>query len=191
VVDVDGRKTVPLFMAATSIVCMWFLSYLFTMWSISLPWWVEGPSIVGLYGLFYSFFNERVWRLSLIQRMLKIPDLRGMWRGYIQSSYDNFESKIDAKMEIRQNWTRMLVTMQTQMSKGYSLGAMIITHGSDEMVLSFEYFNEPKPTATSAMHMHGGTTRLTIAPDFRSLDGDYYTGRDRRNYGILHFERVK
>jgi hypothetical protein len=190
VADMDGRKIVPLFIAATSIFCVWSLDYLFTTWNILLPWWMEGPSIVGLYGLSYSIFNERLWRLSFIRRILRIPDLRGMWRGYLQSSYDDFRSRIDATMEIRQNWTRMLITMQTQTSKGYSLGAMIITHGSDEMVLSFEYFNEPRTTAEDAMHMHRGTTRLAIAHDFQSLDGDYYTGRDRRNYGILHFERV-
>jgi hypothetical protein len=187
--ETGGRKSVPLFLAAASIGFTWLVYYLLSLWRIVLPWWIEGPSILGFYGIFYSIFDEKLWKVSFIRRTLKIPNLNGSWAGYVKSSYDDFQSVITAELNIAQTWTRMSITMRTQTSKGSSLNSMMVNK-SDEMTLNFEFLNEPDVNAPASMHMHRGTARLSISSDAKSLDGDYYTGRDRNNFGIIHFERI-
>jgi hypothetical protein len=56
-------------------------------------------------------------------------------------------------------------------------------------MLSYEHYNEPKPHAAETMHPHRGMTRLElIAPAV--LDGEYYTSRDRKNYGTLRVDKI-
>lgn len=188
--ETGGRKSVPLILAAASIGFAWFVNYLLSMWSVVLPWWIEGPSVLGFYGLFYSIFEEKLWKISFIRRALKIPNLNGSWVGHVKSSYDNFQSALAAEMDVHQSWTRMSIVMRTQTSKGCSLNSMIVNN-LNEMTLSFEFLNEPKVAAPASMHMHRGTARLSIDAKVESLDGEYYTGKDRNNFGILHFERAK
>ena len=57
-------------------------------------------------------------------------------------------------------------------------------------MLSYEYRNEPKPHAAATMHPHRGMTRLGLVSPGR-LEGEYYTGRDRQNYGTLSLEKVE
>jgi hypothetical protein len=38
------------------------------------------------------------------------------------------------------------------------------------------------------MHAHPGMTRLEMV-DATHLEGEYYTGRDRQNYGTLHLTK--
>jgi hypothetical protein len=40
-------------------------------------------------------------------------------------------------------------------------------------------------TSTTLIHIHPGMARLELVEATR-LEGEYYTGRDRQNYGTLH-----
>ncbi len=79
--------------------------------------------------------------------------------------------------------------LETEYSKSQSLIVGIITAGSSAMVMSYEYLNEPKPAAKETMHAHRGTARLVLEGE--SLEGEYYTGRDRQNYGSLSLRRLR
>lgn len=188
--ETGGRKSVPLFLAAASIGFTWFLNTLFSLWNFVLPWWIEGPSVLGFYGLFYTVFDKKLWKVSLIRRTLKLPNLNGSWKGYVSSSYDNFQSRLAAEMEICQTWTSMSISMKTAHSNGRSLTSMLVNADTDETTLNYEYLNEPKISAPISMQMHRGTALLSIDKDVKTLEGEYYTGRGRINYGLLHFERV-
>lgn len=48
-----------------------------------------------------------------------------------------------------------------------------------------EYINESDAHATEAMHMHRGTARLRLTDSGTVLEGEYYTGRDRKSHGTL------
>jgi len=43
----------------------------------------------------------------------------------------------------------------------------------------------------STMAIHEGSTKLTYNAETDSLTGDYYSGRDRNNYGTIEVKRVK
>jgi len=38
---------------------------------------------------------------------------------------------------------------------------------------------------------HRGTASLVLSVDGHTLSGDYYSGRERQNYGSLHLEKLK
>jgi len=84
---------------------------------------------------------------------------------------------------------KISICLETQHSKSRSLSASILVEDSNEIVLNYEYLNEPKPKARPSMNIHRGTTRLILSSDFRELDGDYYSGRGRQNYGSLKFKK--
>jgi hypothetical protein len=40
------------------------------------------------------------------------------------------------------------------------------------------------------MHAHRGTAVLKLSDDGKELSGEYYSGRDRQNYGTLLIAKV-
>ena len=68
--------------------------------------------------------------------------------------------------------------------------AMVLTDDPSGTVLSYEYLNEPVAAAGATMHAHRGTARLVLQGE-SDLDGEYYTGRDRQQYGALRIHRIR
>jgi hypothetical protein len=185
--DLDKRRYVPLSVAIASIVAAWSSSALLVALKLNLPWWVDAPSVLGFYGLFFVAFDKRLWRLSPMRRLLGMPDLNGTYRGYVRSSFDRHRSRYAAILRIRQTWTEINIVMTTRTSSGQSVNASIITETG---TLTYEYLNEPKAGTIGTMHIHRGTGTLNLVSDGR-LEGEYYSGRDRQTYGLMHFVRVE
>jgi hypothetical protein len=59
-----------------------------------------------------------------------------------------------------------------------------------EIMLSYEYINEPRVSATASMHMHRGTGRFVLSGGGNVLEGEYYSGRDRQTFGTVRLEKV-
>lgn len=191
VTDANESKFLPLYIAGISIFAAWSLNRILGTIQFIVPWWIDAPSVIGFYGLFYTIFNRYLWRWRILHaiRVVKIPDLNGTWDGYLASSFDKHTKRYDATLRISQNWTRISIILETNYSKSSSLIAAIITEGPNNTVLRYEYRNEPKSNAKDTMHTHQGTARLTIQSNEKVLEGEYYTGRDRQEYGMLRFER--
>jgi hypothetical protein len=156
---------------------------------IEILWWIGGPSVLGLYGLFYLFFNEHLWKISLFKRigLVKVPNLNGTWKGKVISSFDDHKNKTSATIEIKQKWNQIEIFQDTKTSRSKSVIGSIITYELTGAILSYEYINEPKANAKDSMHVHRGTARLIYIKDKKQLEGEYYTGRDRQNFGVLKF----
>jgi hypothetical protein len=190
--DSNERKLVPLLLVIVSVLSAWFLNRVLGVLQFNLPWWIDAPSVVGFYGVFYNIFDKYLWRVPILQRigLVKVPDLNGTWKGDIVSSFDAQATKHDVTVEIRQSWARISINVGTQNSKSHSLTAAILTENQNTIMISYEYLNEPRPNAKTTMHTHRGTTRLTLASDSQTLEGDYYSGRDRQNFGVLSIRRL-
>lgn len=190
--DSNERKLVPLLLMIVSVLSVWFLNRALEILQFTLPWWIDAPSVVGFYGLFYTLFDKYLWRVSTLRRigLVRVPDLNGTWKGYIASSFDEHATKHDATIELCQSWARISINLRTQKSKSNSLTATILTENPRATVLSYEYLNEPSSNAKTTMHTHQGTARLTLLPGGRALEGEYYSGRDRQNFGTLNFKRL-
>jgi len=188
--DSTERKFVHLYITGASVLAAWVLNRVLGAMQFALPWWIDAPSVIGFYGLLYAIFDKYLWRWRIFRTIgvVKVPDLNGTWNGYVASSFDKHATKYDAILRIVQNCTRISVILETDYSKSSSLIAAIVTEDPGT-VLSYEYLNEPIPNAKHTMHTHRGTARLTMQSNGKALEGEYYTGRDRQNFGILRFER--
>lgn len=191
--DSNERRLIPFFLAALGILAAWGLGWIIQKTQLSIPWWVDAPAVIGFYGFFYKIFDIWLWRSYALRKtgLIKTPNLNGIWRGSLSSSYDQYQTKHDATMTIHQTWSQMSISLQSATSESHSLSGMILVESPVAKVLSYEFRNEPKPYAKDTMHVHRGTGRLTLSKEneIEILDGEYFTGRDRQTYGILHFEK--
>ena len=191
--DSGERRLIPGVLVVLSVIVAYGFGAIVTALSIEIPWWLDAPSVLGFYGLFYFAFNEYVWRWPLLRRvrLINLPDLNGTWTGILTSSFDKHTEQHSVTVEVSQTWRQMAVRLETRGSVSCSESAALRTQQTCRHTLSYEYFNEPKAPSASTMHAHRGTARLTMdeAGNRNVLEGEYYTGRDRQMYGTLRLER--
>jgi len=168
------------------------LHVLLEQWTIVLPWWLDLTSVVSIYGALHFLLDRYGWRWPMFRRLglVRVPDLKGRWKGVVDSSYLDPETSERARVEvtltIQQSWTRILIVLETARSRSISKAAMLVT-GEGDPALSYEYGNAPGFKATPTMHAHDGNARLLLRE--RTLEGSYYTGRDRETHGALRVKR--
>ncbi len=188
--DSSVRKSVPLYLATLSIGAAYLLHV--TLGNV-IPWWIDVPSVIGFYGLFYLTFERLLWKMRLLRQLglIRVPNLNGEWSGYLCSSFDGRDGQHAATLNIRQNWTQLDISMRAEHSRSSSVIATITTSDPVSRTLSYEYINEPRSDAIDTMHSHRGTAMadLSTVNGKWILDGEYYTGRDRLNFGTFHFEK--
>lgn len=156
------------------------------------PLWIDVTSVPVLFGMFYGLFKRMAWEWSLLRRLVGVstPVLSGKWKGTVQSNYDgNVGQAHEVDVTIGQDWTHISVRLVAQNSTSHSVSAsMDVTE--DDCVLIYDYLNEPNMDAVETMHMHRGTARLVLTAADR-LEGDYYTGRDRENTGVITLRKTQ
>jgi hypothetical protein len=189
--DSKEREQVLLALAALAIVMAFGLSLSLQAAQLTVPWWLDAPSTMGFYGILFKCFDKSLWRSGSIRwtRLLKVPVLAGEWHGHILSSFDNHKKPHEVTVRIKQTWTRIMVLLSSATSDSHTLTASIEVDAPEGAVLTYQYENQPKPGAVRTMEMHIGTARLVLN-DGRVLEGHYYSGRGRGEYGSIHLERT-
>lgn len=190
-IESEERRSVFLILAGLSIVLSWAIYKTLVHYDVFLPWWIESPSILSIYGLLVFVYDKWAWRLSRKIGLSKIPDLRGEWTGHLRSSFDEHETAVIAKLTIFQTWTRMKVLLDSELSWSQSELASIALKTPEGKYLYYQFLNEPKANAPETMSMHRGTVKLLFDEKKKTLFGEYYSGRDRQNYGSLFFRRTE
>ncbi|MFH2069117.1 MAG: hypothetical protein ABII89_06635 [Candidatus Omnitrophota bacterium] len=188
-VDTDERKSILLVLAIISIVFSWCFYKLLSNYKISLPWWIENPSVLFFYGLFFIIFDKWLWKYFRKIKLVKIPNLNGEWKGNLKSSFDNHSSEVKSTLRIFQTWTKIKILLNTGQSSSHSEAVSIVIDAPEGKYLSYQYINEPKSNAVKTMSIHRGTVRLVFDEKKDVLQGEYYSGRDRQNFGSLYFVR--
>jgi len=184
--DSDERRVVPLFLALFAISLAWLSSKFLSVIHLSIPWWVDAPSLMAFYGTLYTLFDRYLWRNRFVckLRLVRIPNLAGCWRGYLISSFDGHAKRHSLVINIFQTWTQLAVFLATATSISRSCAAVIQVGDPEGVALIYQYQNQPLADATRTMHMHFGTAMLRVSND-GCLVGDYYSGRDRRTFGRI------
>ncbi len=188
-IDTNERKNILLVLAVVSIVFSWGFYKILSYYQLSLPWWVESPSVLFFYGLLFVIFDRLLWKCFRKVNFVKTPNLIGEWGGNLKSSFDNHSSEVKATLKIFQDWTRIKILMTTDQSSSHSESASIVIDAPEGKYLSYQYINEPKSTAVETMNIHRGTVRLVFDEKKNTLEGQYYSGRGRQNFGSLYFAR--
>lgn len=184
------RKQVPLYLAILAVVTSIAMMALFAKIAWTPPAYVDISSVMFVYGFYYGFFKQVGWKWAWLRRLgvISTPILEGTWDGTVQSDYDG-ENRPAHHVEviIGQDWTDILIRLRGPKSHSHSVsGSMVVTE--DECVVIYDYLNEPRPDAEETMHMHRGTARLVLTGK-DELEGDYYTGRGRKNAGGIKLHR--
>lgn len=189
--DSDEREKILFGLALAAIGSALVLSRLILAAHLTIPWWLDAPSTMGIYGILFQWFDKRLWRSLLIRRigLLKVPVLAGEWRGYVVSSFDQHKKPHQISVRISQTWTRIMILLSSGTSDSHTLTASVEVNAPEGTVLTYQYENQPKPQAVKTMEIHIGTARLVFADD-RVLEGYYYSGRGRLEHGSIHLERV-
>jgi len=195
--DSTERRLIPFFVAATAIGSAFLASHFFHRYQINLPWWASPPiDTMAFYGFYYWLLDRHIWKLSFVHwlRITRIPNLSGVWHGQVHPTETKGVSAglgtvIDITISIHQTWTELSILGRTKLSKSHSLSGSLIV--KEECSISYEYVNEPLAPAADTMHSHRGTARLSINEASGTLEGDYYSGRDRQNIGTIRLKRAR
>lgn len=190
-IDTNERKNILLVLAVISIVFSWGFYKILSYYQLSLPWWIESPSILFFYGLSFVIFDKWLWQYLEKADLIKTPNLTGEWNGNLKSSFDNHSSEVKATLKIFQTWTKIKILLTTDQSSSHSESASIVIDAPDGKYLSYQYINDPKSSAVETMNIHKGTVRLVFDEKKNTLEGEYYSGRGRQNFGSLSFARNK
>jgi hypothetical protein len=188
-IDTEERKKILLFLAIISIVFSWSFYKILGYYQLSLPWWIETPSVLFFYGLLFVIFDKWLWQYLKKVNFVKTPNLIGEWSGTLKSSFDNHLSEVKATLKIFQTWTRIKILLTTDQSSSHSESASIVIDAQEGKYLSYQYINDPKSNAVETMSIHRGTVRLVFDEKKNTLEGEYYSGRGRQNFGSLYFVR--
>jgi hypothetical protein len=189
--DSNERRTITFGLAVLAVATAWLFGRLLGLIHFVVPWWFDAPSTMGFFGFFYTIFDRIVWRQRWVRRigLVKVPVLEGKWKGEVRSSFDEHAQAHEVSVIITQSWTRISLVLKSANSVSQTLVASLLVDTPEGAVLSYQYRNEPKPGALGTMQIHYGTARLVLR-DAAALDGDYYSGRGRRNFGSLTLYRV-
>lgn len=203
--DTDEHRSLLILLVPTSFwMSAGFLKLLDAI-GVSLPdnfdWIFDATSAVGWFGGLYLWLENRGWRWRLLHwtGLISTPNISGRWYGELRSSYENPERGIVAfatgypvELEIRQTWSRLVVHLTSKTSTSKSDTGSLYLDSGVRPVLVYTYLNRPNPDQVQSMEMHSGTTLLELceANGVVTLEGNYYNGRGRGNYGTMHLKRV-
>ena len=191
-VDTDERQRVFIFLALVSVGLAWLSNWVLTTFHVTIPWYLEAPSVLSIYGILVWGFNQFVWRWRIFRfvQLVKTPDLSGAWEGYIESSFYHYQQRQHVTVKIQQTWTKMCIEFDTGKmgSRSHSQIAGILMDYPGGPLLSYNYLNEPQASATETMQTHRGTTVLNIRNNH--LEGQYYSGRGRMSLGNIELRRT-
>jgi hypothetical protein len=184
----EERARVLLVIAGAAFGLAWVVATLIGM--AHVPFWLDVPATGTLYGILYKVFERWGWKRELFHRLniVSVPNLAGDWQGSVSSSFDKYAETHPVTIHIAQNWTHISIALSSEKSDSHSIVASIDT--GTEAILSYQYQNTPKPHARGTMHAHRGTAVLKLASDGKRLSGEYYSGRDRQNYGALELTKA-
>lgn len=165
---------------------------------ITVPFYIEMPSVTGVYAFLFLLFDRYLWKHRYFHPTFKklgiilSDDLNGKWKGVVKSSYDDFKSDIAAELNIVQTATQITIRGKFNESKSVSVHENFSRNELDNNVSLFYFFrNHPNYDAVESMAMHEGSAILTYDKEADILAGHYYSGRNRHNHGTIEVERVK
>jgi hypothetical protein len=183
--DSIDRRLAPWVIAICAVAVAYLYAIVSRTYQFSLPWWVETPSIMLVYGIFHWFYDSWLWRKRILGFPLsQIPYCNGTWYGQLHSSHEG-GTRVEGMLMIDQTWTKIALELRTNSSASYSrMASLNVTPGASQGVI-YEYTNDPRADAKETMHAHRGFVFLKLSSDIKSLEGDYYTGRDRTSFGTM------
>lgn len=192
--DSRERLWVPLRIAIGAVLVVYLIQWGLAALDLRPPWWLAAPGILGTYWTLFELFDRRLWRVPLFRTVVgaHIPDIHGRWTGTVQQASGDGNEKRTATVDIKQRWSSISISLNTEESVSRSHLAGFETQQAGEAQLVYEYLNEPRADASHTMSTHRGFARLQLTASnggVHELHGEYFTGRGRETFGVIHLER--
>jgi len=135
------------------------------------------------------------WHFKIFRSWLvRVPDIRGTWKGSLQSSWINPETgkelaPIPIQLVIRQTLLWTSCRLYTGESSSWSFTASFIFDQDGTTQLIFNYLNEPEVRYHHRSNQHYGTCMLRVLlNNSKSLNGTYWTARSTKGDMQLVFD---
>lgn len=160
-------------------------------WSPVLPPLIMWPVTAGLiYAALYWLFDQHVWKLPQLSKLLKVPDLSGSWRceGQTINPDKTLGYVWSGEVVIVQSWDRLRVRLKTAQSASNSVAAALVYDRADGFRLLYNYRNEPR-IGEPELNAHRGSAEITFASDLKTAAGEYFNGHGRYTFGTMKLER--
>ena len=187
--ELDGRGRVAITLAAASVLLVWLSDVMLRYLGTEPRWWLSLPSFGGIYCVLHWLFDHYIWRWGWLDKIgfVRAPNLNGRWTGEIQSSYVPDGKPLQVSVLIRQRWSKLTIRLDATRSRSRSVSATLRVNVLPYPTLDYMYLNEPLPNALETMNTHRGTAMLELKDGV--LEGEYYTGRGRREIGTIQLRR--
>lgn len=153
---------------------------------------IEPVGTLFIFSILFAFYNYFLWRYArYIPFLDSTPNFNGKYEGSLFSSKSNFKEEIPVHIIVKQNWTKMLITLKTKTSKSCSKTSSIITKTKCDPTLLYFYQNDPHVDSDKSMEIHYGTCEHIWDKDKQTFDATYYSGRGRKTDGFIKLKKVK
>jgi hypothetical protein len=184
----------PLTVPAVAAVAIWALILSGSEWLIPFSFFLPLCISVGTLPLLLLAFDWWIWAWPGVSLLTKRPDLRGTWKGVIQSTWQGDERAsglgvIHGYIMISQTFTGLRLRLFTPESQSVTLMALLKREPDEHHMVSALYRNTPRQLVRSHSSIHHGGLLLEIGGErFDKLSGSYWT--DRQTSGEIQFHRV-
>jgi hypothetical protein len=193
--DLGNTSRIYLYSLILSVMSFFLLllplyEFLKNSYGLTIPIWIETPSIIGLYAFYINIFDKLLWKYKAIRwfGLPKIPNVNGVWKATIRSSHG---VEKEAVATICQNYSKFSMILKTDESVSHTTMASFELGNPIHRTLTYTYISKPLPTSPTSMNIHEGTGSLEILKGDEEMSGYYYSGRGRQNYGEIHLKMEK
>ncbi len=136
-------------------------------------------------------FDKWLWKLPLINQIINVPNLNGVYKGQLKSSYDNFQQPKDFTLIIKQTFSEISIIFKTDTSESKSISAYLKKE-MDKSLLVYDYHNEPTKVSIDTLNEHKGTTWIKFDEKSCSFSGRYYTDkRPTKEKAICNYGEIE
>lgn len=135
------------------------------------------------FGGIFGLFDNYLWKVSFINKLIKCPNISGKWTGTIKNpEYD----PISAEVIIKQTWSKININLRTETADSDTEALAFFVKKYENPRLAYIYYNTSE---TTDLKSHGGTGKLEYFKSDNVLKGEYYTDKHRTNHGTIYLER--
>jgi len=160
-------------------------------WNANVP-----PTIMSLigasaiYGCMYWILKNYAWKWNVFNKVLRVPDLSGVWdcAGQTLDIDGNCKYQWTAEVTIVQCWDKLRIRLKTSQSGSNSMAAALTYDSVDGWVLLYQYRNDPKNDQPE-LRPHYGCSAVIISKDLKSATAEYFNGGGRATFGKMAWTR--
>jgi hypothetical protein len=186
--DSDRNRKAVVALTVIAIVSAWLLPQILHAIHVTVPWWLDAPSVMGFFGIYWAIYNKWAWKWRIgALHVSEVPNLSGRWQGNLVSSHAP-ETETQIEVVIHQTATRILVEGHTEHSDSTSIMAALNCQPGLFQGLTYLYQNWPRTLGPGTLEAHRGRAHLKLL-SADTLMGEYMTDFKRGNEGRFELSR--